>query len=199
MATTAVAGPVCVCGASIVAVSAANAATDTFDRARPGALPADWTCGVTGGGTPKWAIEADASAPSPPNVLKQTGSGTFPWCLKKGVSITDGFVEVKFKPIDGREDRAGGIVWRWKYGNDYYIARANALEGNVLLYHTESGRKITIQHVDAPVAANQWYTLRVEFFKPAHQGSAGWQAMHRSAGRHIIGPAQSVCEPRRTA
>ena len=148
---------------AIAAASPAFAESDTFDNAKVGAPPADWTCGVTGRGSPKWAIEADSSAPSKPNVLKQSGRGTFPWCVKKSVSIADGFIEVKFKPLEGREDQAGGLVWRWKDGDNYYVARANALENNVSLYYTESGRRITIKYVDAPVPRNQWHTLRVEF------------------------------------
>src|SRR5580704_19784778 len=141
----------------------AFAGTDTFDNAPAGSPPPDWTCGVTGRGAPKWMIESDSSAPSPPNVLKQSGSGTFPWCVKKAVSIADGFVEVKFKPLAGREDQAGGLVWRWKDGDHYYIARANALEDNVSLYHTDGGHRLTIKYVDAPVTGNQWHRLRVEF------------------------------------
>jgi hypothetical protein len=77
--------------------------------------------------------------------------------------MENGFVEVRFKPISGNEDQAGGVVWRWKDGNNYYIARANALENNVSLYHTTNGRRNTIKYVDAPVAKNVWHTLRVEF------------------------------------
>ena len=112
---------------------------------------------------PKWTIEADANAPSQPNALKQSGRGTFPWCVKSGVTIADGFVEVMFKPISGREDAAGGIVWRWKDGDNYYIARANALENNVAVYHTIKGRRVTIKSVDTPVAKNQWHKLRADF------------------------------------
>ena len=118
---------------------------------------------MTGRGSPIWTIEADPSAPSQPNVLKQSGSGTFPWCVKKDASIADGYVEVKFKSLAGSEDQAGGVVWRWKDGDNYYVARANALEDNVSLYYTEHGRRITIKYVDAPVAKNQWHILRVEF------------------------------------
>ena len=118
---------------AITATSVAAAETDTFDKAQPGSPPSDWTCGVTGRGAPKWLIEADASAPSKPNVLKQSGSGAFPWCVKKDVAIADGFVEVKFKPLEGREDQAGGLVWRRKDGDNYYVARVNALENNVSL------------------------------------------------------------------
>ena len=89
-------------------------------------------------------IAVDPSAPSQPNVLKQSGSGVFPWCVKRAVSIGDGFVEVKFKPLEGREDQAGGLVWRWKDSDNYYVARANALENNVSLYYTENGSRNTI-------------------------------------------------------
>jgi hypothetical protein len=147
----------------ITAATTALADTDNFDQASVGSPPPNWACGVTGQGTPVWKVETDSSAPSKPNILMQSGRGTFPWCVKKDVSIADGYVEVKFKPLEGREDQAGGLVWRWKDGDDYYIARANALEKNVSLYHTEKGRRVTIKYVDAPVAANQWHVLRVEF------------------------------------
>ena len=134
-----------------------------FDQDQTGTAPAGWVCGVTGRGSPRWAVKADPTAPSKPNVLMQSGSGTFPWCAKSGVAITDGFVEVKFKPMEGSEDRAGGLMWRWKDGDNYYIARANALENNVSLYRTARGNRQTIKYVNAPVQVNQWHTLRVEF------------------------------------
>jgi len=134
-----------------------------FDADRPGTLPAGWIAGVTGKGSPRWAVEAEAGAPSPPNVLRQSGAGDFPWCVKQDVALADGFVEVKFKPLKGRDDQAGGIVWRWKDGDNYYVARANALENNVSLYYTERGRRITIKYVDAPVPSNAWHVLRTEF------------------------------------
>ena len=49
---------------------AAMAETVNFDNDKPGALPAGWKAGVTGRGTPKWAVESDAGAPSKGNVLK---------------------------------------------------------------------------------------------------------------------------------
>jgi len=148
---------------TVLSTSAAFAETDNFDQDKPGAVPAGWTCGVTGKGTPKWAVDEDGSAPSAPNVLRQTASGTFPWCVKKSASLTDGFVEVKFKSEKGREDQAGGVVWRWKNGDNYYVARGNALENNVSLYYTAGGKRNTIKYADAPVPPNVWHTLRVEF------------------------------------
>lgn len=141
----------------------AHADSENFDKAAAGLLPADWKCGVTGKGTPRWGVVADANAPSKGNVLKQSGQGDFPWCVKSGVALTDGFVEVKFKPISGKEDQAGGVVWRWKDSDDYYVARANALENNVSLYYTSNGRRNTIKYVNAPVPSNTWHTIRVDF------------------------------------
>lgn len=157
-------GTVLLAVASLAALAvAAHAQTTTFDGDAPGAPPVGWQCGSTGGGTPRWTVEADASAPGKSKVLKQSGSGSFPWCVKTGTALVDGFVEVKLKPLSGREDQAGGLVWRWKDGNTYYVARANALENNVALYYTVGGERRTIKYVDAPVPGNVWHTLRVEF------------------------------------
>src|SRR5687767_10793784 len=147
----------------LAAMNATLAASLSFDQEATGAEPPGWRCGVTGRGSPKWSIEADATAPSKPNVLKQSGSGAFPWCVKPDATLVNGYVEVKFKAISGKEDQAGGVVWRWKDGDNYYVARANALENNVSLYYTQGGRRITIRYVDAPVTRNVWHTLRVEF------------------------------------
>lgn len=141
----------------------AAAAAVNFDSQPAGSPPQGWTCGVTGSGAPRWLIERDPGAPSRPNVLRQSGQGAFPWCVKDSVSIADGHVEVKFKPIAGGEDQAGGLVWRFRSGDEYYVARANALENNVSLYFTKRGTRHTIKYVNAPVAANRWHLLRVDF------------------------------------
>lgn len=134
-----------------------------FDKTSTGQLPDSWVAGVTGQGSPQWSVEVDATAPSQPNVLKQSGYGTFPWCVKKDVSLKDGYVEVKFKPVSGGEDQAGGLVWRWQDGDNYYIARANALEDNVTIYRTVKGSRQAFKDVNTRVASNQWHTLRVDF------------------------------------
>src|SRR5216683_3584265 len=149
----------------------ALADTVNFDNFKTGAPPPGWTATKTGSGTAKWTIEQDDSAPSKPNVLKQSGQATYPVCIKDDTNLRDGFVEVKFKPISGKEDQAGGVIWRAKDSNNYYIARANALEGNVVLYKTVNGKRSSLDivgrkggyGVKEPVASGQWHTLRVEF------------------------------------
>ena len=142
-----------------------SAETVAFDFHTPGAVVPGlaWETGVTGAGNARWEIRRDASAPSAPNVLQQSAAGDFPWIVRRGALVEDGFVEVKFKAIAGKKDQAGGVVWRWKNGDKYYVARANALENNVSLYYTENGRRNTLRYADAPVPPNTWHTLRVEF------------------------------------
>jgi hypothetical protein len=144
-------------------VGSAMAETENFDKVKAGQLPDGWLAGITGHGSPKWSVEKDDSAPSKPNVLKQSGEGTFPWCVKKDALLTDGYVEVKFKPIAGKEDQAGGLIWRWRDGDNYYIARANALEDNVTIYHTVNGRRVSFKNTNIRVTSGEWHSLRVDF------------------------------------
>ena len=142
-----------------------------FDNFKAGAAPPGWTATQTGSGSAKWSVEKDDSAPSKPNALKQSGQATFPVCFKNDTNLKDGFVEVKFKPVAGKEDQAGGVVWRVRDSNNYYIARANALENNVVLYKTVNGKRSSLDivgrkggyGVKETVASSQWHTLRVEF------------------------------------
>ncbi|MFC3106762.1 hypothetical protein ACFOFO_02095 [Undibacterium arcticum] len=178
--------------ASLFAVATcALSETVNFDTDAVGHAPSGWTCGTTGKGLFRWTVETDASAPSRPNVLKQSGIATFPWCVKNDIAIADGMVEVKFKPISGKEDQAGGVVWRWKDGNNYYVARANALEGNVSLYHTTNGSRQTIEYKDAPVAPAVWHTLRVEFKGSAIQVSLDGKTYINVNDSHIAGAGKA--------
>ena len=153
--------PLVIAGLALTGFSSLE--TLTFDTAETGKPPAGWTASQTGSGHAIWAVVADPSAPSKPNVLKQSGTATYPVCIKDDTNITDGVVEVKFKPIEGKEDQAGGVLWRAKDVNNYYVARANALEDNVTIYHTINGRRTEKKRTSMKVASNQWHTLRVEF------------------------------------
>ena len=49
---------------TVLSVTAAFAESEKFDQVKVGSLPAGWTAGVTGRGTPQWAIAADPEARS---------------------------------------------------------------------------------------------------------------------------------------
>ena len=143
----------------------------SFDTDAIGSAPAGWTSAMTGSGDPKWTVEEDATAPSKSKVIKQSGHATYPLLLKNATSVKDGFIEVQFKAVSGAQDRAAGIVWRAQDADNYYVARANALEDNVVLYKTVNGVRSALDvvgrkggyGVDVPVPANQWLGLRVDF------------------------------------
>ena len=149
--------------AMTTAIGLAVAETVNFDDMKAGAPPPGWTATQTGSGSAKWSVEKEGSAPSKPNVLKQSGQATFPVCFKNDTNLKDGFVEVKFKPVAGKEDQAGGIIWRVQDANNYYISRANALEDNVTIYHTINGKRVAFKNINTKVTSGVWHTLRVDF------------------------------------
>src|SRR5262249_26123482 len=168
--------------AATMAATLVGAQKVSFDDMKTGAPPPGWTATQTGSGTAKWTIEKDQSGQRKPNVLKQSGQATFPFCFKNDTNIKDGFVEVKFKPVSGKEDQAGGVIWRVQDANNFFVFRANANENNAVLYKTVNGKRTPLDivgrkggyGVKETVASGQWHTLRVEFagnhFKAYYDG-----------------------------
>ena len=130
-----------------------------FDS-EPGSPPEGWEADTDGQGLSRWGVAPDSSAPSAPHVLQQSGNGTFPWCVKKDVLLEDGYVEVKFKPIKGREDQAGGGLAL--EGRQQLLRRAQRSRRTTSPLLPANARN-TIKYVDAPAAPNTWHALRVEF------------------------------------
>ena len=88
----------------------------------------------------------------------------FPLAIYKPYSGKDLEFSVRFKAVAGTVDEAGGIVLRLSTPDDYYVARANALEDNVRFYRVVKGRREQLAGADLKVSANQWHilTLRAE-------------------------------------
>jgi hypothetical protein len=121
------------------------------------------TKGVDGWTTVKgqWTVEEMAEAPSGKRVLVQRATNNeFNVIVAPPGPFTDADISMKFKPISGREDASGGIVFRFSDGK-YYVVRANALENNFRLYYYDRGRRqLASASVKAP-ALGQWHTVRV--------------------------------------
>ena len=132
-----------------------------FSRLEKGLSPSGWTSTQTGDGRAIWSVEEDADLKR--CILKQSGKAKFPVCILDTVELVDGYVEVKFKAISGVGDQAGGLIWRVKDCNNYYVARANALEDNVTIYHTVQGKRTEKKRTKVAVEKNAWHTLRVDF------------------------------------
>jgi 3-keto-disaccharide hydrolase len=138
-----------------------------FDADPVGQMPAKFHAALTGqGAKPEWAVKADATAPSPPNVLAQLSRDKtdyrFPLAILDEGSFKDLELSIKFKAVSGEIDRAAGLVFRLKDANNYYIVRANALEGNYRLYHVIAGKRQQFAGANLKVASAEWHELRVE-------------------------------------
>ena len=109
----------------------------------------------------QWAVEEMAGAPSGTHVLIQRATtNQFNVVVAPPGPYTDIDVSIKFKPIAGREDASGGIVFRFHDGK-YYVVRANALEDNFRLYYYDRGRRQLASARVEPPALGQWHTVRV--------------------------------------
>lgn len=140
--------------------------TVNFEAGDVGKTPRNFTTALTGGGGPiSWVVREAPDAPAGRPVLVQESSDDtsyrFPMCIYDQVVARDVSVEVKWKAISGKVDEAGGIVLRYRPEN-YYIARANSLEGNVDLFKTVKGKRVLVEEVPTTVTAGTWHTLRFE-------------------------------------
>jgi hypothetical protein len=77
-------------------------------------------------------------------------------------SFKDLELSVRLKPVSGQVDRAGGLVFRLKDANNYYIIRANVLEDNYRLYHVVAGKRRQFAGANFKVTTGEWHELRVE-------------------------------------
>jgi hypothetical protein len=88
----------------------------------------------------KWTVEEMAGAPSGKKVFVQRAvENQFNVIIAPGGPYSDVDVSVRFKPISGKEDASGGIVFRFSDGR-YYLVRANALEDNFRFYYFDQQR-----------------------------------------------------------
>jgi len=128
----------------------------------------------------------DDASPERGNVLAQTDADPtdyrFPLCIYDGLTAKDVDVSVRFKPVSGRGDQGAGIVWRYRDKDNYYVVRANALEGNVVIYKVQNGKRTDLPlkgsgrtyGMKEKVPSTVWATLRVvakgSLFQVFHDG-----------------------------
>jgi hypothetical protein len=152
-------------------VAADKAKTKVFDfgDAATGKLPDGFVSAKSGGGREGvWVVKSDDGGPDgkPTMVLAQTDSDAtdarFPMCVIEGLKAADVDVSVKFRTVSGEVDKAAGLVVRYKDAGNYYIARANAEEGNVRIYKFEGGKRSKpLAGKNLDVSADKWHTLKL--------------------------------------
>ncbi len=149
------------------ATAAGTSVVWNFDGMPVGQPPPGFLLERTGpGNNGRWIIRAVSDARSQPNVLAQEDTdrtaGRFAVAAADSTSFGDVSLSVRCKPLDGRVDQACGIVWRYRDHNNYYLARANALENDVRFYVVQDGRRREIEGWNGAVATGVWHELRAD-------------------------------------
>jgi len=108
----------------------------------------------------RWTVEEMPDAASGHRALVQRAANEFNVILAPGGPYSDLDASVRFKPMAGREDASGGLVFRFD-GGRYYVVRANALEDNFRLYYYDRGRHQLASARTEPPALGRWHILRV--------------------------------------
>jgi hypothetical protein len=137
-----------------------------FEHDDVGEAPHGFEFGRTGEGRQgKWIVRPEEGAPSGKKALVQTDADDTDnrFCLAyAGPAMKDLRLSVRCKPISGKVDQGCGLVWRLKDADNYYVARANALEDNVRLYYVVKGRRHQFGDWKGKVASGAWHELTVE-------------------------------------
>ena len=151
----------------------ARADVVSFDAMAVDKPPEGFSIALTGSGSrPIWLVKQAPDAASGRIVVQTSADAVdnrFPLLVRDGVHGADVDLSVRFQPVSGKIDQAAGLVWRYRDASNYYLARANALEGNVVAYMVKDGRRIDLPlrgkgrtyGAAAPVAKTGWNTLAV--------------------------------------
>jgi len=139
-----------------------------FEDSAIGKLPDGWKVEGTNqdGPVATWEVTEDKSAPEGARVLaltkpNHTSGGTFNLCWTDKVSFTNGELSVRLKANDGKEDQGGGLIWRARDKDNYYVCRANPLESNIRVYYVKGGKRTMLKSAGIDMASGQWHSLKV--------------------------------------
>jgi hypothetical protein len=137
-----------------------------FSATAPGGEPADFMFARTDRGEAgKWTIVADPTAAQGRAIAQVSKDRTdyrFPLAIYQPYKGKNSEVSVRFKAVAGTADQAGGIAIRLSTPDDYYVARANALEDNVRFYRVVKGKREQLAGANIKVSAGEWHTLALK-------------------------------------
>ncbi|HEV3021082.1 MAG TPA: family 16 glycoside hydrolase [Pirellulales bacterium] len=80
--------------------------------------------------------------------------------LASDTKASDVDLSVRFHALAGNDDQGGGLIWRARDKDNYYIARYNPLEDNFRVYYVKEGKRTQLKSADT-AHTDGWHTLRV--------------------------------------
>jgi hypothetical protein len=137
-----------------------------FDRDQENGPPRGFDLARTGTGPAgRWVVLHDDDAPSPPRVLAQLDADMtadrVPIAVVQDATPKDFRARLSSKLISGKNDQHSGLVFRYRDENNYLLARADALEGNIRLYCVKNGVRRQIESMSGAVTGGVWHDLQV--------------------------------------
>ena len=153
--------PLCVFLLAACGPTASRSPTDaiTFDTLK--GLD-DFEFATAGDGKPgKWSIIENNAGRVLAQIDGEPADNRFPLAIYRPFSGRDVFVSIRFMTISGETDQAAGVFVRFASVDDYYVARASALENNVGLYRVVAGKREMIGCMEVNVSAQAWHTLGI--------------------------------------
>jgi cyclophilin family peptidyl-prolyl cis-trans isomerase len=138
---------------------------EPMESSPAGFVPAE----TAGKGTlARWRIskpEAPVKPTSPPGSVRCTTSnagGTYNLLLAEATSYRDLSLSVRVHADSGEEDQGGGVVWRLRDADNYYVARWNPIEGNFRVYHVKAGTRRQLGSAEVSSDAKEWHRIRID-------------------------------------
>jgi hypothetical protein len=162
-----------------------------IDKMTPAAAPTGFEFARTGrGGPAQWTVTSDPSA-GVGLAIEQTSTDMtdyrFPLAIYQPVLASNVDVTIRFKAVAGKVDQAGGIAVRLSDPDNYYVARANALEDNVRFYHVIKGKRSQIEGANTKVTSNEWHQLGLRAQGPRFTITFDGKELFTATDRTIAG------------
>jgi hypothetical protein len=174
--------------AGLSASAETGATMIAIDHMILGSPPTGFIFARTGQGPQgEWTVAADPTALAG-RAIEQTSTDRtdyrFPLAIHDSVSASNVNAEIRFKAVGGKIDQAAGIAVRLRDPDNYYVARANALEDNVRFYRVVGGRREELKGSRLKVTPNQWHVLTLraegERFTVSYDGNALFSVTDRT-------------------
>lgn len=111
----------------------------------------------------KWEIVRDGDSNVLAQVDRNRSESRFALAVVRDSGFEDLRLSVRLKAVEGDVDQTGGIIWRYRNSENYYLLRADVSERKVRLYRVVNGNRIQFAHEEnVRLSPNTWHVLKVE-------------------------------------
>lgn len=144
-----------------------------FESTRTGDLPTGWlevnpdrSLGLN------WAVFSHLEAASGTQIFAKIAALSNPTPLPKAIwlgrSFRDGEVKVRIKPMGGPGPQRAGLILRYRDDENFYLAGADLLTGEVCVRRTEAGKTLPVSTKSGTFQPDSvgWALFRVVFAGP---------------------------------